>query len=43
MATTVADALGETLMSAGVKRCHGIVGDALNPTIDAMRTRWNRR
>ena len=37
MAKTVADALWEMLVSAGVKRCYGIVGDALNPTIDAMR------
>jgi pyruvate dehydrogenase (quinone) len=25
------------LANAGVKRCYGIVGDALNPTIDALR------
>jgi pyruvate dehydrogenase (quinone) len=25
------------LVSAGVKRCYGIVGDALNPVIDALR------
>jgi pyruvate dehydrogenase (quinone) len=37
MAKTVADALWEMLVSAGVRRCYGIVGDALNPTIDAMR------
>ncbi len=27
----------ELLESAGVKRCYGIVGDALNPVIDALR------
>jgi pyruvate dehydrogenase (quinone) len=37
MAKTVADALWEMLVSAGVRRCYGIVGDALNPTIDALR------
>ena len=37
MAKTVADALWEMLVSAGVTRCYGIVGDALNPTIDALR------
>jgi pyruvate dehydrogenase (quinone) len=25
------------LASAGVQRCYGIVGDALNPVIDALR------
>ncbi|MFI5783217.1 thiamine pyrophosphate-dependent enzyme [Nocardia sp. NPDC051570] len=34
---TVADALWETLVGAGVRRCYGIIGDALNPTIDALR------
>jgi pyruvate dehydrogenase (quinone) len=33
----VADALWELLHAAGVRRCYGIVGDALNPTIDALR------
>lgn len=37
MAKTVADALWEMLVSSGVKRCYGIVGDALNPMIDALR------
>ncbi|MCU1489090.1 MAG: thiamine pyrophosphate protein domain protein TPP-binding [Acidimicrobiaceae bacterium] len=37
MAKTVADALWDMLVSAGVRRCYGIVGDALNPTIDALR------
>jgi pyruvate dehydrogenase (quinone) len=27
----------EMLVSAGVRRCYGIVGDALNPVIDALR------
>ena len=37
MAKTVADLLWEMLANAGVKRCYGIVGDALNPVIDALR------
>jgi pyruvate dehydrogenase (quinone) len=37
MAKKVADVLWEMLANAGVKRCYGIVGDALNPVIDALR------
>jgi pyruvate dehydrogenase (quinone) len=37
MALKVADAMWEMLEKAGVKRCYGIVGDALNPVIDALR------
>jgi pyruvate dehydrogenase (quinone) len=37
MSETVADLLWRMLAEAGVKRCYGIVGDALNPTIDALR------
>jgi pyruvate dehydrogenase (quinone) len=37
MSRNVADVLWETLANAGVKRCYGIVGDALNPVIDALR------
>ncbi|ASN22716.1 thiamine pyrophosphate-binding protein [Streptomyces pluripotens] len=37
MAKTVADGIWEMLASAGVRRCYGIVGDALNPVIDALR------
>jgi pyruvate dehydrogenase (quinone) len=37
MAKTVADGLWEMLVSAGIRRCYGIVGDALNPVVDAMR------
>jgi pyruvate dehydrogenase (quinone) len=37
MAKKVADLLWEMLAQAGVKRCYGIVGDALNPAIDALR------
>ncbi len=37
MAQSVADVLWEMLEKAGVKRCYGIVGDALNPVIDALR------
>lgn len=36
MAQNVADLLWEMLVSAGVKRCYGIVGDALNPVIYAF-------
>jgi pyruvate dehydrogenase (quinone) len=41
MAKTVADVLWEMLVNAGVKRCYGIVGDALNPTIDALSRNGN--
>ncbi len=37
MSRKVADVLFEMLVNAGVKRCYGIVGDALNPVIDALR------
>src|ERR1700744_2608085 len=37
MRRNVADVLWEMLVGAGVKRCYGIVGDALNPVIDALR------
>jgi pyruvate dehydrogenase (quinone) len=37
MARRVADVMWEMLVNAGVKRCYGIVGDALNPVIDALR------
>jgi pyruvate dehydrogenase (quinone) len=37
MATHVADLMWEMLEHAGVTRCYGIVGDALNPVIDALR------
>src|ERR1700688_2843801 len=37
MSRKVADVLWEMLTNAGVKRCYGIVGDALNPVIDALR------
>jgi len=37
MSKNVADILWDMLVSAGVKRCYGIVGDALNPVIDALR------
>jgi len=36
MARKVADLLWEMLANAGVKRCYGIVGDALNPIIDGL-------
>lgn len=41
MARNVADVLWEMLANAGVKRCYGIVGDALNPVIDALRRNGN--
>ena len=37
MAKDVAEGLWEMLASAGVRRCYGIVGDALNPVTDALR------
>ncbi|QLY32447.1 thiamine pyrophosphate-dependent enzyme [Nocardia huaxiensis] len=37
MGKNVADGMWEMLVSAGVQRCYGIVGDALNPVIDALR------
>src|SRR6202795_3045709 len=37
MSKKVADVLWEMLANAGVKRCYGIVGDALNPIVDALR------
>src|SRR6202789_1396092 len=36
MSRKVADVLWEMLANAGVKRCYGIVGDALNPVIDGL-------
>jgi pyruvate dehydrogenase (quinone) len=41
MGRNVADVLWEMLQKAGVKRCYGIVGDALNPVIDALRRNGN--
>jgi pyruvate dehydrogenase (quinone) len=37
MSGKVADLLWEMLANAGVRRCYGIVGDALNPVIDGLR------
>lgn len=37
MAERVTDVLWSMLVGAGVKRCYGIVGDALNPVIDGLR------
>ena len=37
MSGKVADLLWEMLAKAGVQRCYGIVGDALNPVIDGLR------
>jgi hypothetical protein len=37
MARNVASVLWGMLLNAGVKRCYGIVGDALNPVMDALR------
>ncbi len=36
-AHTVADQLVEQLVDAGVRRIYGIVGDSLNPVVDAVR------
>ena len=37
MASSVADAVVETLIQFGVKRVYGIPGDSLNPIIDSIR------
>jgi pyruvate dehydrogenase (quinone) len=37
MTRNVADLMWEMMEKAGVKRCYGIVGDALNPVLDALR------
>ena len=37
MAETVADQLVAQLIAAGVRRIYGIVGDSLNPIVDAVR------
>ncbi|RZL64556.1 MAG: thiamine pyrophosphate-binding protein, partial [Rhodococcus sp. (in: high G+C Gram-positive bacteria)] len=34
---TVADQLVQQLVDAGVSRIYGIVGDSLNPIVDAVR------
>lgn len=39
MSRTAADYLAETLVSAGVKRIYGVVGDSLNGFTDALRRR----
>ncbi len=41
MAQNVADMMWKMLEKAGVKRCYGIIGDALNPVIDALRRNGN--
>jgi pyruvate dehydrogenase (quinone) len=41
MAKTVADVLWEMLERAGVKRRYGIVGDTLNPVIQALHRNAN--
>ena len=41
MAQNVADLLWDMLEKAGVKRCYGIVGDALNPVLDALHRNGN--
>jgi thiamine pyrophosphate-dependent acetolactate synthase large subunit-like protein len=40
MARTVADGLWEMLVAAGVRRCYGIVGDALNPGDRRAAAQW---
>lgn len=36
MSDTVADVIWRMLASAGVTRCYGVVGDSINPVIDAL-------
>jgi pyruvate dehydrogenase (quinone) len=42
MAKKVADVLWEMLAGAGVKRCYGIVGDALSIRSSTLRATWRR-
>jgi pyruvate dehydrogenase (quinone) len=37
MKKNVADVVWQLLRAAGVRRCYGIIGDAINPTMDALR------
>jgi pyruvate dehydrogenase (quinone) len=37
MSTTLADQLIEVLLEAGVDRIYGVIGDSLNPVVDAIR------
>jgi pyruvate dehydrogenase (quinone) len=37
MSRKVEEVLWEMLAKAGVKRCYGMVGDAVNPVVDALR------
>ena len=37
MRQTLADQLIEVLLDAGVQRIYGVVGDSLNPVVDAVR------
>ena len=37
MATSVAEQLVEELRDSGVQRIYGLVGDSLNPIVDAVR------
>jgi pyruvate dehydrogenase (quinone) len=41
MAYTVGDQLIDVLYSAGVRRIYGLVGDSLNPIVDAVRRKEN--
>lgn len=41
MAENVADLMCKMLEKTGVKRCYGIIGDAFNPVIDALRRNGN--
>jgi pyruvate dehydrogenase (quinone) len=43
MSKRVAEVLVETLQAAGVQRCYGIVGDALNRIADAINRRARPR
>ena len=37
MAKTAADQVAEMMIDAGIKRVYGVVGDSINPIIDAIR------
>ena len=37
MAKTAADQIAEMMIDAGIQRVYGVVGDSINPIVDAIR------
>ena len=37
MAKTAADQVAEMMIDAGIQRVYGVVGDSINPIVDAIR------